>query len=340
MNEDISHFIPFRTDYATGLKTTIQKRRDAFDRMRAERMSPAMIAANREKYRNEFIDLLGWPLNAYEEYRNTPMNVRKERYGENEFSVIWQMRFEVLPELWFYGLFLEHKNKADRLPFVICQHGGLGTPEYVSGIFGETYNYNHLLERAANYGKGANTFAPGLYLWGEGNGPERDRDGIDNSLKQLGSSISALEVFAIRRTLDWFVDEGIAEEGHIGMIGMSYGGLYTLLTAAVDQRIHAAYSSCHYNNRYRYNSPDWTWKGSGMFLDAEISALVAPRALYLEESDNDNLFDYTSFVAECERTVPFYEAAGVPENLKYNVFEGTHELDTKNDGYDFIFRNL
>ena len=340
MAELISQSLAFREEYDAGLKKLIAGRRSELDRIRAERMSPAKIAADREKFRREYLDLLGWPLNQYDEYRKIPMNVRKIPHGENDFAVIWQMQFEVLHGLWFYGLFFEHKNKSDDLPFVICQHGGLGTPEVVSGVLGETYNYNHLLERAANYGKGANTFAPGLYLWNDEYGPKKDRNRIDNDLKQLGGSIAALEVFAIRRTLDYFADEGCAREGHIGMIGLSYGGSYTLLTAAAEPRICAAYSSCQYNDRYIHNWCDWTWKNSAMFLDAEMAALVAPRALYLEEGDNDELFDDETFLKECERAVPFFEAAGVPENLKFCAFKGTHELCNDNDGYDFVFRYL
>ncbi len=340
MTEEISSSLPFREEYDRGLKQLIENRRAELNRIRAERMSPANIAADREKFRREYLDLLGWPLNEYDEYRKTPMNVRVIPHGENDFAVIRQMQFEVLPDLWFYGLFFEHKNKSEDLPFVICQHGGLGTPEVVSGVLGETYNYNNLLERAATYGKGANTFAPGLYLWHDDYGPQKDRNSIDNALKQLGGSIAALEVFAIRRALDWFVDEGIAKEGHIGMIGLSYGGSYTLLTAAADTRINAAYSSCQYNDRYIHNWYDWTWKGSAMYLDAEMAALVAPRALYLEEGDNDDLFDDKTFLRECERAVPFYEAAGVPENLKYRAFQGSHELCKDSGGYDFVFRYL
>ncbi len=341
MPEDISASLPFREEYADGLQKILRARRAECDRLRAERMSPESIAADRDSFREEYRNLLGWPLNEYETLRKQPMNVRKIPHGENEFAHIWQMQFEILPELWFYGLFFEHKNKAESLPFVICQHGGVGTPEIVSGVVGDTANYNRLLERAATYGKGANTFAPGLYLWHPDYLPKYDRAGLDNSLKQVGGSIAALEVFAIRRTLDWFADEGIAKEGHIGMIGLSYGGSYTLLTAAAEPRITAAYASCQYNDRYLYNWADWTWtNAANTFLDAEMAALVAPRALYLEEGTRDELFASEPFLRECERAVPFFEAAGAGEKLKFRAFDGTHELDKDNDGYDFIFRYL
>ena len=122
MAERITQSLTFREEYDAGLKNLIADRRAEFDRVRAERMSPANIAADREKFRREYLDLLGWPLNEYEKYRKLPMNVRKIPHGKNDFALIWQMQFEILPGLWFYGLFFEHKNKSDDLPFVICQH--------------------------------------------------------------------------------------------------------------------------------------------------------------------------------------------------------------------------
>ena len=340
MLEDISESLEFRKEYESGLNKIIKNRRTEVDRIRADRMSPAKIAADRENCRAEFINLLGWPLNAYKEYRNTPMTVRKIAHGETDFAKIWRMQFEVLPGLWFYGLFYEHKDPNVDIPFVICQHGGLSTPEVLSGVLGDTFAYNRLLERTANYAKGANTFAPGLYLWDDAHGPKTDRNRMDNDLKQLGGSIAAVEVYAIRRTLDYFLEQGIAKENHIGMIGMSYGGSYTLLTAAADSRINAAYSSCQYNDRYTYNRPDWTWKGSAMYLDAEMAALVAPRPLYLEAGENDELFDVNTFLAECKRTEVFYEAAEAADKLKYSTHEGIHEFCKKDDGIAFIFQYI
>jgi len=225
---------------------------------------------------------------------------------------------------------------------VICQHGGLGTPETASGIVGNTSNYNHMTERAYQYKSGAHAFAPGLYLWRDDTaGPVHDRAQADIALKQLGGSIAALEVFAIRRVLDYFEKEGFARDGHIGMIGLSYGGSYAVLTAAADTRITAVYSSCQFNNRYIYNRADWVWRNSASsFLDAEIASLIAPRALFLEEGTSDDLFRADTFIAECERTVLFFEAAGASDKLKFRTFEGGHELCKDSAGYDFLFKYI
>ena len=48
MPEHISASLPFREEYDRGLKNIIERRRAELDRIRAERMSPANIAADRE----------------------------------------------------------------------------------------------------------------------------------------------------------------------------------------------------------------------------------------------------------------------------------------------------
>ena len=330
----------FRQSYLDGIRKTIEARRAECDRLRAAYLSPESCAAHREDYRKDFLDLLGSPLREYEELKSSPMAVKSEPrgfYGEAEMT---SLQFEVLPGLWFYGIYFEHPKKDPSLPFVISQHGGAGTPEVGSNFFGPN-NYTDMTERALNYGGGANVFAPGLILWTKEFGPEYDRASLDIQLKQVGSSITALELFALRRTLDYFVERGIAHPGSIGMLGLSYGGFYTLMTAAAEPRIDAAYASCQYNDRYRYGWEDWTWTGAAeKFLDAEIAALVAPRALYLEEGDHDPLFDAASFEEECRRALPFFEAAGAADRLGWQVFDGDHELAHNDNGFDFLFRHL
>ena len=75
-------------------------------------------------------------------------------------------------------------------------------------------------------------------------------------------------------------------------------------------------------------------------MDAEMAALVAPRALFLEEGDNDELFAWDSFLEECKRAEPFFAAANAADKLKYRVFPGTHELCKDDQGFDFLFANL
>ena len=333
-----------RRAFTDGIYAVLEERRKMYNGLREEYINPEKAAANREEYRRDFTNMLGWPLTEYEALKDTPMAVKKTYRYDIYNGRAYAMDFEVLPGLWAYALYIESNNEGD-LPFVITQHGGCGNPEAGAETF-EQNNYNGMVRRTATFGGGANVLCPMLLMWPDRFEPApRDmedegysRPRIDARLKQVGSSITAIEVFAIRRMLNYFISEGIAKEGHIGMLGLSYGGFYTTVTAAVDTRINAAYSSCQFSDRYRYGREDWIWgDNASRFLDAEVASLIAPRPFFADEGDRDDLFDVRAFYSECERTVPFFEAAGAKENFKYRSFDATHEFATDDEGIAFIY---
>ncbi|MBE6617043.1 MAG: hypothetical protein E7627_03730 [Ruminococcaceae bacterium] len=336
-----------RQAFCDGIYKVLEDRRKIYDDMREAYITPEKVAANREAYRADFTNMLGWPLTDYENLGNTPMEVRVTPRYDIDWAKGYAMEFEVLPGLWAYALYFESKNEGE-LPFIIAQHGGCGNPEAAAETFEEN-NYNGMVRRAATYGGGANVLCPMLLMWPdrfepapkaiEDEGYSRSR--IDARLKQVGSSITAVETFAIRRMLTYFIENGTAKEGHIGMLGLSYGGFYTTVTAAVDTRINAAYSSCQYSDRYRYGREDWIWgDNASRFLDAEVASLIAPRPFFADEGDRDDLFDFRAFLGECERTIPYFEAAGAKDSFKYRTFDGTHEFAKDDEGIAFIYNAI
>ena len=137
-----------------------------------------------------------------------------------------------------YGI-LFVRGKDHKRPLVIAQHGGLGTPEMCSGFF-DSENYNDMTRRILQ--KGVNVFCPQLYLWDQqrfGRGTP-DRTSLDNSLKHMGSSIAAVELDGLMKCIDWLSGLSWVDAERIGMIGLSYGGFYTLYLTALDKRIKAA----------------------------------------------------------------------------------------------------
>lgn len=334
-----------RWQYADGFYKVLEDRRKIYTEIRENYIDPKKCSENRNKYRDDFASILGWPLTEYDSLSKTPMAVKKEYRYDTGYAEAYAMEFEVLPGLWFYGLYLESKNKGEKLPFIITQHGGCGNPESASETFEEN-NYNGMVRRTSVFGKGSNLFAPMLFLWPDRFHPEpreKEDEGysryrIDARLRQVGSSISAVECFAIRRTLDYFIKEGIAETGHIGMLGLSYGGFFSMITGALDTRIDAVYSSCQLNDRYRYGREDWIWSSeSSKFLDAEITGLIAPRRFFAEEGVDDDLFDSGSFLKEAERVKTYFDAAGAGDNYRFRTFPGTHEFAKDDEGIAFIY---
>jgi dipeptidyl aminopeptidase/acylaminoacyl peptidase len=284
--------------------------------------------------------LLGSPLTGYNTELPLP-KTSKEFIAEDDMGKIYRIQLEVMDDFIFYGLLFLPRNfdETKKYPYIISQHGGGGTPELCSDFYFDT-NYTHMTRRVLE--KNAVVFAPQLLLWDKNNfKAEYDRKTADNSLKQFGSGITALEVFCIMRSTDYFAAQPYIDAGRIGMIGLSYGGLYTMVTAAADTRIKSAYSSCFFNDRLTYSGFECEWfNAAHTFLDAEMTALVAPRRLYIEAGKNDQLFRPETATAEYERLVPFFEAAGAADNLRFNVFEGDHMLDRDDSGLDFFIEGL
>lgn len=311
---------PFRVAYQKGIKELIESRKKECERIRST--YGASIAQNREQMRARYLDMLGWPLNE----RPAPViNVREIPVFENPEYRITRLQLEIFQDFWFYGILMQHKGVAG--PLVVSQHGGEGTPE-MCGSFFNSENYNDMSVRL--FHQGAHVFAPQTLLWKTGRfGPDNMRNELDNALKQLGGSIAALEIYCISRCLDYFETQPYTN-GAFGMAGLSYGGFYTLYTAAADTRIRAALACSHFNDRTVYNWHDKVWKGAACtFLDAEVGALVCPRYLFIEVGDEDELFDFRLAQREYERLKGYYMET--PENLAFHVFHGVHEFCPEDD---------
>ena len=329
----------YRNEQLDELTKKIEEMRTVANKRREEYFTPNLAStdeyiASIEKYRQDFIKMLGFPLTEYSDELDTPEG-QIEFVAEDELSKIYRVHIKALDGITTYGiLFLPHTPPPYSL--VIAQHGGDGTPEICSGFFNSA-NYNDMTRRVLKRGNAV--FAPQLLLWNEEFGPKFDRIKIDSELKQLGGSITAMEIFKIIRSIDFLIKNISIDTKRIGMIGLSYGGFYTLFTTAIDTRIKVALSSCFFNDRFKYDWLDWVWFNSGnQFLDVEVCKLICPRPIYIEIGKNDELFDYKYAIDNFTNVIETYKALNVEENVELNIFEGVHELNKKNEGIDFLCR--
>lgn len=318
-----------------------QEQRNA-DRRRKQFFTPDFKSleayeTSTSEYRRKLREMLGWPLAGGEARGGVPKAVVK-KIGEDSLGQISRVWIETLPGVHTYGLFVRPHGRG-RFPFVIAQHGGQGTPELCSGFFGSA-NYNDMTRRMLR--RGIAVFAPQLLLWNpESFGPKHEKDEIDKRLKQSGGSLAALELYRIIRAIDYFTARRDIDGRRTGMIGLSYGGFYTLFAAALDPRIKVAISSCFFNDRKVYAFADWSWFGSAnCFLDAEVGALVCPRPLYIEIGKKDELFDVRKARPHARRLQATYKRLGIAARFCYKEHEGGHELDKAEDGMDFLCRHL
>lgn len=319
-NEEVNVTEPQKQSYLASINSLIKNRQAKYDQKRIDNLN--RIINEPEQSRNEFIDMLGWPLT---EKITKPISVKKELLSEEDDGYnIYRMSFEIFENFFFYGLLFEYRDK--KLPFVICQHGGLGTPESCSGIYnGDTANYNHMTERIVQ--RGVHAFAPQLLLWSkEKYGIDYDRVILDAQLKQLGGSIAALEIYCIRSVIAYFEAQAYVDAERIGMAGLSYGGFYTLYTAAIEKKIKAALCSSFFNDLYRYSWVDFTWKSSAeKFLNSEAALLCYPRKLWLSVGSEDTCFELDTAQKEYNRLCDEIEICKINKTwLNFEIYKSNH----------------
>ncbi|MBR3761951.1 MAG: hypothetical protein IKK59_04345 [Lachnospiraceae bacterium] len=331
----------YRARYAEGIAEYIKKMNTECKALRRTYMSPEELVKNQEFYREKYKEMLG--LKFFSEKVSKP--VEMTYVGSDEICKIYRLSVYITDEIPFYAMLLVPHGVKAPMPLVIAQHGGGGTPELCSDMNGQN-NYNHMVQRAM--ARGAAILAPQLMLWSmteiatmRAHAVPHNRQKVDVDMKRFGSSITALEISGIMKSLDYVCGMEEIDADRVAMIGLSYGGYFTLHTMAADTRIKAGYCAGVFNDRDVYDWADWSYKGSALsFQDAEVAALCAPRKLYVQVGMEDQVFDYHSAITEAERVGDYFKAFGKADHFQFNVWEGGHTIGDDDKGYDFLFSEL
>lgn len=331
----------YRVRYAEGIAEYIKKMNTECKALRRTYMSPEELVKNQEFYREKYKEMLG--LKFFSEKVSKP--VEMTYVGSDEICKIYRLSVYITDEIPFYAMLLVPHGVKVPMPLVIAQHGGGGTPELCSDMNGQN-NYNHMVQRAM--ARGAAILAPQLMLWSmteiatmRAHAVPHNRQKVDVDMKRFGSSITALEISGIMKSLDYVCGMEEIDADRVAMIGLSYGGYFTLHTMAADTRIKSGYCAGVFNDRDVYDWADWSYKGSALsFQDAEVAALCAPRKLYVQVGMEDQVFDYHSAITEAERVGDYFKAFGKADHFQFNVWEGGHTIGDDDKGYDFLFGAL
>ena len=335
--EEIEKDTPQRQAYVDGLKDFLEQKKSEAKKNRAKFISPKRYRKNPEKYRKVFMQTLGFPLT---EKKTAAKLISKTKVTEDERVTVYRMQFSVFGKVKFYGIYLEQKNQAETTPFVLSLHGGGGTPEVCASMHLDSDVYHHLARRCVE--KGASVFCPQLLLWDKNlYGNEYDRVDTDAKLRQLGGSITALETLFLSQTIDYFIEEEKINREKIGVVGLSYGGMYALCLAACDLRIKACCSSSWFNDRFQYSWADWSYFGAqNKFTDAEVAALICPRRLILCIGDKDCMFDSAKSKQEAEKTAEYYAEWKKQYEFIFYIYQADHEFDREDKGIEYLWEGL
>lgn len=145
----------------------------------------------------------------------------------------------------------------------------------------------------------------------------------------------------------------------IGVIGHSLGGHNSLFTAAFDDRLKVAVSSCGFNSFHKYmkgNLQGWTSPRYMPRIASEygndpkrmpfdfddVLLAIAPRAVFAMAPLRDDNFEVSGVKDVIAKVAPVYAKLGVPDRLKAIYPDAAHDwpAEARTEAYEFIDRIL
>lgn len=270
----------------------------------------------------QFRAAVGYPAPGF---YNSAKPARIEKTGEDEIGVYHRVWIPVAPGMETYGLYIVPKKVKLPAPLVISLHGGGGIPE--SALFHGGSNYHDQIRGAVQ--KGYAVWAPlfVMYPFADRNKnseiPTDVRKEIDAKFRRLGTSLMGVEMTKVTRALDRILERPEVDPTRVAMIGLSYGGYYTLYITAVEPRIKAAVASCSFRNTPA--ATGGVTEGRPIDITSpEQVALVAPRPLQVQVGVKDKAAPIETVRLAALEARRGYEGAN-PELFDYAEFDGGHE---------------
>ena len=174
---------------------------------------------------------------------------------------------------------------------------------------------------------------------GQGERGARFEDHAHLALLPLGLAQEGLMAWEHMRAIDYLVGRSDVDAARIGITGASGGGLTTMFTAAIDDRVRAAASVCFVTSYARFlrvmRGLDWNGVGDlcnqvpGVIADLEmagVGGLIWPRPLLVVNGLQDPQFPVEGAREVLERLGPLYRSSD-PAGLRLHVVDAGHGYD-------------
>ncbi len=327
--ESVSATNPLRTEQVRELDSYIQTLKQ--DKARLESLfhpdyaSPSAYTASTRRLRQAFERSIGYPPPG----KPTAEAPLFQKIGEDGIGVYYRVKISVLPGVNCLGIYIVPKGLKRRAPLVISMHGGGGSPEIA--LFHGGSNYHDMVRGGVK--RGYVVFAPTHLFSAEGY-PRDIRNRIDDRMRMVGTSLTAVEIAKISRSLDVLLKRPEVDPKRVAMVGLSYGGYYTLVTTALEPRIKAAVSSCYFGvqeGRYAQDElgipSDFRFPDRfTLFTDRELVAMICPRALEIQAGRFDNASHRETGKVLAPLSAEFYHHLSQNDNFRFVVFEGGHDF--------------
>jgi len=161
----------------------------------------------------------------------------------------------------------------------------------------------------------------------------------------LGETMIGWRVWDVMRTIDYIATRADLNANRVACMGISGGGTATLFSAALDPRIRVAMVS-GYLNTFRdsigslahcidnYVPGILNW--AEMY---DIAGLIAPRPLFVESGERDNIFPIAASLESFNNVRGVYKTFDAIDQIEHEVFAGEHSFWGRR-GIPFVVRHL
>jgi len=340
--EDVAASNPLRTEQAKELDSYIIAMKQDKSRLdelfRPDYSALEAYEKSTHRLREAFCMSIGYP----------PPGARPDEapviheIGSDSIASYYRVQIAVLPGVHAGGIFIVPKAVTGKAPLVIAMHGGGGSPEVA--LFHGGANYHDMVRGGVK--RGYVVFAPQHLFSAEGF-PKDIRNQIDERMRLIGTSLTAVEIAKITRSLDVLLERPEVDAHRVAMVGLSYGGYYALVTPAVDTRIKVAVSSCYYGvqeGRYERDElsipSDFRFQDRfTLFRDSEIAALICPRALQIQAGRTDDNDHREPGKLLAPLSAAYYKKLGIEDRFEHLIFDGGHEFDDQS-AWAFVEKHL
>jgi len=166
---------------------------------------------------------------------------------------------------------------------------------------------------------------------------------VAGSALMLGQTMIGWRVWDIMRTVDYIATRSELDANRVGCMGISGGGTATLFSTALEPRLRVALVS-GYLNTFRdsvgslahcidnYVPGILNW--AEMY---DIGGLIAPRPLFVESGEKDNIFPIQASIESFGHVRDIYATFGATDRIEQEVFPGEHSFWGKK-GIPFLSR--
>lgn len=341
-DQEVKASDPIRTEqvkemdaYIIGLKNDVGRLRALFT---PDYNSPKAYETSTKRLRKAFADSIGYPPPGRPDAETPTFTLM----GEDAIGTYYRARISVLPGVHADGIYIVPKGLKGRAPLVISMHGGGGSPDVA--LFHGGANYRDMVRGGVK--RGYVVFAP-THLFSAPGSPGDIRNRIDERMRLVGTSLTAVEIAKIARSLDVLLKRPEVDPKRVAMVGLSYGGYYTLVVPALEPRIKAAVSSCYFGvQEGRYAKDELSVPSDFRFSDrftllrdSEIVALICPRPLEIQAGSTDDADHREPGKLLAPQAAAYYQGLHRADAFRFVVFEGGHEFHDES-AWEWIAKHL